>query len=150
MKLLIIALALAALSFAHLENGVDRQVGPYILDTGWEPAAPGAGEPVFFAINIVDAKSEEKTNFTEVWVRFSRGDRIAYAGTMAMDEGSASFSYEFPEAGTWDMDMKFGNYSDKVEIEVPGSKAGQENALWLAGAVVLGAIAGGAAMFLLK
>jgi hypothetical protein len=145
MRILIMIIALAAVSFAHLENGVDKQVGPYLLDVGWEPAAPVAGTPVFFAVNVADYETHERTDFDQVWVRFSKGDRIAYAGTLSMDRGSTSFSYEFPEAGVWEMDVRFGNYSDKVEVFVPGESK-QDNLIWLAG----GAVLGGALVFILR
>jgi hypothetical protein len=140
MRYLLLLILLASASFAHLEAGVDKQEGPYLLDLGWEPKAPIAGEPAFFAINIVDYESQNKTNFSSAWVRFSKGDRIAFAGDIGMDEGSGSFSYEFPEAGAWEMDVKFANYSEKVEIFVPGEKAKPDNFLWLGG----GALVGGA------
>jgi hypothetical protein len=130
MRYLVVFLLINAIVFAHLENGIDKEAGPYLLDIGWEPAAPSAGQPVFFAINIKD--TEERTDFDKVWVRFSKGDRIAFAGTMAMDNGSTSFSYEFPEAGDWDMDMKFANYSEKIEVQVPGEKPGSGDGLMLA------------------
>jgi hypothetical protein len=146
MKNALAVLLFFSIAFAHLESGVDRQVGPYLLDVGWEPAAPAAGEPVFFAVNVVDYETQERTDFDSAWVRFSKGDRIAYAGSLAMDRGSTSFSYEFPEAGVWEMDVRFGNYSDKVDVFVPGESAGADNLIWLAG----GAVLGGAVVFILR
>ena len=131
-RLLLIAI-LSAVSFAHLDTGIDREVGPYLLDVGWEPDPLEAGEPVFFAINVVEQNTFEKTNFSEAWVRFSKGDRIAYAGSFHMKEGSTSFTYEFPEGGTWDLDIRFGNYSEKVELEVAPAKGLDSGFLgWLA------------------
>lgn len=128
----LLLLLLAGLSFAHLATGVDKEVGPYLLDVGWDPYPPVAGEPAFFAINIVENGTFEKTDYTEAWVRFSKGDRISYAGAMALEEGSTSFSYEFPEGGEWDMDIRFGNYSGKVGLDVGEKNPDNPGLGWIA------------------
>jgi hypothetical protein len=118
MRLLMLSLLLLSLSMAHLENGKDTQLGPYILDTGWEPGNLSAGAPAFFAVNVVDAGTLEPSSFSTVWVRFSKGEHISYAGTFALENGSTSFTYEFPEGGDWEMKIMFGNYSSVADLQV--------------------------------
>lgn len=130
-----LVILLISVSFAHLEGGIDKEVGPYVLDIGWEPTTPSAGEAAFFAINIVDKDDFEPANFSSAWVRFSKGDRVAFAGTFAMKNGSTSFSFEFPEAGAWEMKVQFGEYSETTEVFVPGEKADTEMVAWLVAAV---------------
>ncbi len=39
----------------HLEAGIDKVVGPYLVDFGYTPAHPKENEPVSFVLNVVDA-----------------------------------------------------------------------------------------------
>src|SRR5262249_45646781 len=122
MRFFIVMILALSLCHAHLESGFDKQEGPYRLDVGWAPSAPSAGSQTFFAVNIVDHETNTSSNVSEVWIRFSKGDRVAYAGTMALKGGSTSFTYDFPEAGVWQMTVQFQNYSENIDVFVPSEK----------------------------
>lgn len=72
-------------------------------------------------------------------MRFSKGDRIAFAGTLSMDNGSTGFSHMFPEAGEYDMDVRFGDETGSVVVPVRGGRD-EGGAGWIA-AGAAGAVA---------
>ncbi|MEW6722920.1 MAG: hypothetical protein AB1324_06685 [Candidatus Micrarchaeota archaeon] len=141
MRHALLLMSLLALASAHLEGGTDFESGPYILDLGWEPGELRAGEPAFFAVNVVDNDTEEPSNLSSVWVRFSKGEAVAFAGTFALERGSTSFTYEFPEGGDWDMDVRFGDRSEKAALEVTPADAPDNYAWWAAAALAILSIA---------
>lgn len=118
MKCLLLLLIVLPFSYAHLAGGEDKEVGPYLLDAGWDPERPIVGESTSFAVNIVDSHTFTPSNFSSVLIRLSKNDEIFFAGNLELKGGSASFAYTFPEGGEWDLEIQFGQYKEKIDVSV--------------------------------
>jgi len=124
-KTVILLLAFATFAFADLGAGENKTVGPYLLDVGWDPAHPVAGEKTSLAINVVDAQTLEKTTFSGAWLRISKGEKIFFAGNLQMDEGSTALTFVFPEEGEWTLDVQFAEYKEKTTVKVQPKQVGE-------------------------
>jgi len=127
---------LVSFASAHLDNGFDQPAGPYLVDVGWTPAAPNAGESVLIAINVLDAATNQPANVSSVWVRLDLKDQVSFAGTFALNKGSTSFTYVFPKAGVWTVTVQTGSHQTSGELWVPGQPPSSESWAWIAVAVL--------------
>ncbi len=127
--------ALASFVSAHLDAGFDQTAGPYQFDVGWTPAAPVAGESTLLAINVLDEAAKQPANVSSVWVRFDLKDQVHFAGTVALQKGSASLTYVFPKAGVWTVTVQAGGHQASGELWVPGETPSNESWAWMLAAI---------------
>jgi len=132
---------MSSLVSAHLDSGFEQTAGPYLIDVGWTPAAPNAGESVLIAINVLDAATKRPVNLSSVWIRLDLKDQVNFAGTLALKKGSASLTYVFPKAGVWAVTIQADNHQASGELWVPGEPPTTETLAWMVAAVL--AIAAG-------
>ena len=123
---------LAALGSAHLDAGFDHQVGPYLVDVGWSPVGPNAGDSVFIKTSVVFANDTSATDVDSAWVRFDKNNQVPFSGTLALSNGSNVISYAFPDAGVWTMTVQFKGYTTSGEIYVPGKPESSAGIAWTA------------------
>lgn len=66
----VVALASVGAAYAHT-TGVSREipVGKYIIDAGYDPEAPRAGDRFLLDLNVLDMATRERLPFSDVWVR---------------------------------------------------------------------------------
>jgi hypothetical protein len=92
---------------AHMDAGVDLSVGPYLIDTGWSPNPPVAGEPVALSFGLGDKETEQGIPYESAWVRIASGSKIVFAGAVRASGGTAIFTQTFPTAGEYEMTVRF-------------------------------------------
>lgn len=122
---------------SHLDTGQDITKNSHIIDFGYSPEKPVAGETSNFAINLVDEATEMPLNITKVWIRISKGNDVFFAGTFSPEKASTAFTYVFPESGNYTLDAKFYNSKTLIEeqsifIDVKGSENNRLNYLYIA------------------
>lgn len=139
----------AALVSAHLDAGFDAESGPYLFDVGWTPENPVAGQSTLIAINVLDSLTKEPANVTSAWIRLELKDRVAFAGTLALEKGAASVSYVFADAGTWTVTVQSEGQKASGRIQVVGNPSQTENWAWLA-AAFFAVVAAGLALKLFR
>ncbi len=132
MRAVVFFVLLGVFAGAHLEAGFDRTVGPYALDVGWDPVAPNVGEKTVFKVSVRDASSLETTDLSGVLLRFEKGEKVWFAGTLDLAGGDAVLTYAFPETGSWTIRILTpGRFSESSEITVPGKAPTFESAGWI-------------------
>ncbi|HTM68475.1 MAG TPA: hypothetical protein VL426_04190 [Candidatus Binatia bacterium] len=92
---------------AHLAGGDDIVVDGRILDFGYDPAPPVAGATTTFAFNLGDETTSKALAPESVWVRIAQGDAIAFAGTLAPANGSATVQAVLPSPGAYDVTARY-------------------------------------------
>lgn len=68
---ILIFLSYSVTTHAHLDGGADKTIKDYLIDFGFSPEKPKAGEKVTLAFNLVNATTKEIIEPTSVWVRIS-------------------------------------------------------------------------------
>ena len=103
----IILIVTMPLVFSHLDAAEDHVVNGYLLDLGYAPEYPLAGEKVSLVVNLVNETTEESINATSMWLRISNEQDVVFAGIMALDQGGSSFTYVFPSGGKYTITAQF-------------------------------------------
>ena len=100
--LLIVAIALCVTYpyalFAHNSGAsLEKSVPPYIVDIGYDPVSPVAGDRLLFDFTLVDTASTS-IPFDYVWVRIEKDSRTILAtGIAKAAYGPTSLLYAIPE-----------------------------------------------------
>jgi hypothetical protein len=115
MKYFIILLLLLPLTTAHLDSGEDIVKDGYLIDFGYSPEKPISDREVILAFNLVNDSTKEVIVPESVWIRFSQGDEIIFAGTFLPEAKHVNFINTFPEAGEYELDVEFDLGDKKVE-----------------------------------
>ena len=108
---------------AHLDAGIDKEVGDFIVDFGYSPEVPVKGELTSLVFNLLD-KNRDPVEFTDGWVRISKGDKVMFSGIF-VSEPSVAFTYTFPDSGEYEISTRFMNSDEFIartdfEIMVEG------------------------------
>jgi hypothetical protein len=120
-----IALILIAIfATAHIASGhgfgqsLEKVVDIYIIDVGFDAVDLVAGEPIRLDIVLWNKDRTETPDFTDAWVRIAPSDRgIVFAGNLHQPEfGSTGMTFMFPEAGDYELTIRFQN-NDKAVAE---------------------------------
>lgn len=104
---------------AHLEGGVDIIVEQYTVDFGHTPENPQAGETTALAINVIDTTTGQVIDPAFVWLRISGPTGVIFAGNLASELEHVNFSFVFPEAGDYDLTVRFPEITDLEEVTLP-------------------------------
>ena len=97
----------ASPALAHLAAGEDKAVGTHLVDFGYDPVEPKAGEKVVLALNLADSASKEPIAPDHVWVRITLADEIIFAGTFSPKKENVTFIQTFPRAGQYTVTAQF-------------------------------------------
>lgn len=114
---LFVLVVVPSTAFAHMAAGSDVEVGRYVVDIGWSPETPVAGEPAALAFNLGDKETDDAVDFDGVWVRISSGDDIAFAGTMRALGRNVTFTQAFPAAGEYEITARFLDAAGGTMVE---------------------------------
>lgn len=98
---------------AHLDAGEDVVVGKYIIDFGYAPAKPLAGERIDFSLNVLDAATKKPVNPRYAWVRMHTGTSTVFAGTLSPQNANFAFTQTLPALS--------GEYYITTEFFGPGA-----------------------------
>lgn len=139
---------------AH-EAGVslEGEHGEYLVDIGYNPERIVEGESVVFDFNLKEADAD--VEFNSVWVRMNAGERTMLATGIGKSEfGRTVLTYAFPEAGSYEMSVRFQNgseslveYTFPVSVESSAGRQGEDGTVRLAAAALIGVICGSVASF---
>lgn len=144
--------ALAHGSGASLEKEVDA----HIIDVGYNPETIFAESPVRFDFNAYTKSDAKDVPFTDLWVKIYQDQKIGFAGGIPKARfGATGFTYAFPAAGTYALEVRFQEGEKKIvetsfSVTVdPPVGSGSEISRWLlpGGMLLLGI---GAGLFLAK
>jgi len=133
-------------------ESVEKAVGEYLVDVGYNTEIFEAGSPVFFDFGLLVNETGENTSFTDIWVRIVQKNKTVFAsGIRKPTFGGTTMVYTFPEAGEYELMLRFQEEGNKiVEASFPLTVKSVPGASpnffpW----VLLGVLAGAVAGFLL-
>jgi hypothetical protein len=93
---------------AHLAAGADRQIGDMLLDFGYDPAQPIAGQQSALMFSLVNVTTNETLPLDYAWVRIATESSTLFAGKLYPDKtGSVLFTLQFPDSGQYDIAVQF-------------------------------------------
>lgn len=92
------SMSLPLLAYAHTTGSyVEKQVGEYILDIGYDPAQLIAGDRVIFDLGVLRA-DRSPIEYDNVWVRLVQGSTTLLATGIARQEyGPTTLLYRLPQ-----------------------------------------------------
>lgn len=153
--LIVLVLLFSSPSFvgAH-ETGasLEAEEGGYFIDIGYNPEQIVERESAVFDFSLKKEDSVQEFDFA--WVRISNGGKTVLATGIGKSEfGRTVLTYAFPEAGLYEIDVRFqqgtqtlAEQAFPISVE-QGSEKDQQDSIVLGG-VFAGACLGGAGVFL--
>lgn len=136
--------------FAHNSGAsLEKSVPPYIVDIGYDPVSPVAGDRLLFDFTLVDTASTS-IPFDYVWVRIEKEKRTILAtGIAKAAYGPTSLLYAIPEdlSGELQLFVRYQRGDESLaEADFIMSIAPKETPLTdyipIVGAIVLGCVIG--------
>lgn len=117
---LTLAISTSGLVYAHGGGGgQDKVVGNYLIDMGYNPEEPAAGQNTQFTLSLLNNETKEIFDFENVWVRISKGNEVLFASTLERIElDIASFLYTFTEPGAYETTVRFQKFNADVPEEI--------------------------------
>lgn len=85
----------------------DETIRERLLDFGFEPEEPVAGEAVSLSFSISAYATREATTADSLWLRISDEQGVIFATTLALERGSAVMTYTFPHGGEYTIRTRF-------------------------------------------
>jgi len=125
-KWLFIIIFFLALSPIHasahgIGQSLEKEVGGYLVDVGYDAFALREGEQVNFDFSIFTKDRAESPDFTDAWVRIVSlsGFNLGFAGYLAKPEfGPIRMTYAFPKGGTYNLIVSFQKNGEKITDKV--------------------------------
>jgi hypothetical protein len=98
----------ASLVVAHTEGAsLERVVGSYTIDVGYEPEKPTTAERIVFDFDLRDA-DDARVDFDSVWVRLEQDERLTLAtGINRNAVGGATLVWVPPVASEAQMTVRY-------------------------------------------
>lgn len=116
---LLLVVMLLPTAQAHLADGEDVQVDGYLIDFGYDPAAPDDTRTTTLAFSLLSLATEEPPAFDAAWVRIA-GEGVTFAGTFHPENDNIAFTYQFPDPGEYTIRVRFLNQDTIVtEYDFP-------------------------------
>lgn len=102
-------------------ESLEKVVGEYLVDVGYDVLELRAGEPVRFDFTLWASDESEEVPFSDVWLRVSRGNTLVLAGGLHKPRfGKTGITYIFPEEGEYTLFVRFQNGDESlVETSFP-------------------------------
>lgn len=108
---------------------MEKEIDGYLLDVGYSPTELTALSQSRFDFFLYEKATNTPKYFSDVWVRIEKDGALLFAGDLGKPKfGRTGMSYNFPEAGTYDIFTRFNNGTSTIvegsfEIDVlPGEK----------------------------
>lgn len=105
---------------AHGDGGeFKKEKDGYVADVGFDPQTFSKGNATAF--NFLVSRGKEKVDFTDVWVRITKGESTTYAsGVYNQEFGGASLLYTFEEEGDYVIHIRYeAQGKTLLETEMP-------------------------------
>ena len=143
-------------NFALAHGGgesLEKVVGEYRIDIGYDPAIIEAARPSVFDFDLLFNETGERSEFSDIWVRIMKGKQTVFAsGVHKPSFGNTTMMYTFAEGGEYDLNVRFKNEGEEiVEASFPLAVQSASNAadsgsgisfLWLAIGAAMGVTGG--------
>jgi hypothetical protein len=130
---------------------LEKIVGEYRLDIGYNPTILEAQDPSIFDFDLLFDETGERAAFTDMWVRIVQGRKTVFAsGIHKPDFGNTTMVYSFPEKGDYELTVRFQNEEEKIVegsflLEVQGRPEASGPGIsfpWFAVGIFIGIVAG--------
>jgi len=116
------ALALPLALFAHGEGAsIEREVGEYLVDIGYDADPIIASSPVRFDFALYEKDGGGSVPFDRLWLRIEDAEKTLFAGAIAHAQfGATGALVLLPEEGSYTLFVRFeDDHSPIVELEAP-------------------------------
>ena len=116
MALLVFSLVFAAIASGHGRGAsLEEKVGEYLVDIGYEPETLQSEESAVFDFSLLSAENGEEVDFTDIWVKVSKGNRAYFASGLAKARiGKTAMTYVFSEGSEYTLFVRFQNEGEKI------------------------------------
>ena len=116
---LILHLCVVALAHAHLIGAsYEEEKAGYLIDVGYNPEFPRAGERVRFDYILYQKMDEggwNRVEFTDVWVNISKENRVFFAGGIHYPRfGAPGATYVLPEDGEYMISVRYQDEGERI------------------------------------
>lgn len=107
--LLIMCSITPVVSFAHGDGAsFEKQSGEYLIDIGYDPAPPVAGEATLFDFSLIRLADGNEVPYSHVWVRILDERKTVLASGLHWQEvGATTLLFAFPEDKTYTLESSF-------------------------------------------
>lgn len=143
----ILTIFVPSASFAHSSGAsFEKEVNGYLVDIGYDPAQFTALSPSSFDFDLIDTKSSERVDYTDVWVRINQGNQALLAtGVHKQNLGGATLLHTFAEPGNYELIVRYQNNGEEIAsatfpLEVLPSDEGTDPASTGYGGILIGVI----------
>jgi len=135
-------------------TSLERVVNGYRFDIGYSPADVAVGTQTRLDFLLFDEESGKPIPFSDVWVRLTKESKAYFAGGISQPEfGAAGILYSFPEAGEYELSVRFQNDGESIAEEtftlpvLPPEEGTRSTStttilLYIVGALIIGALIG--------
>lgn len=95
---------------------IEQVVDGYLIDIGYSPETPTAGEQTRFDFAVYNSDTQEEVDFTDIWVRIlDEEDNLLFAGGLNKAEfGLTGLTYLFSYPGSYEIFVRFSDGSTSV------------------------------------
>ena len=137
--------------YAHgVGQSLEKVVGDYSVDIGYDTSPIIAGEAVRFDFNLQKegVRFDAPPEFQDVWVRIAPqgGEGILFAGYLAnLDFALSGMTYVFPRGGTYELAVRFekdakivAETSFPLTVEAGGAHVSGISGRWPVDAIIAG------------
>ncbi len=105
--MILLAVSLVPIGFAHLDAGKDKVIDDYLIDFGYSPESPKATDRIEFAFNLINNTTKDIIEPASAWIRISSSKEVVFAGTVHSEAKHVAFAYMFPYADDYDIKVRF-------------------------------------------
>lgn len=96
-------------AFGHgLGETIEKEVGDYIVDFGYDPLSLFLGETTSVTFEIFRKEDREPVEFRNVWVRVTKDEETVFAGSLTKAFfGNTRLTLRLPETGEYQISARF-------------------------------------------
>ena len=96
-------------------ESLEKVVGEYKVDIGYDPATLEAGSRSSFDFDLILNETGERSEFSDIWLRIMKGKQTVFAsGVHKPSFGNTTMVYTFAEGGEYSLDVRFQNEGGKI------------------------------------
>ncbi len=101
-------------SMAHLDFGIDKEVGDYTVDFGYSSEKIMEDKATLLAFTLIDKESRNLIQVDRIWVRFSEANNVIFTANLNPDLDQGLITFTFPTAGEYNVTARF--FQDEREL----------------------------------
>ena len=99
----------------------EEDVDGYFVDIGYDPEVITTESRVRLEFDITNKETQEINEYSDLWLRINQDKKTVFAGGINKPEfGAAGILYTFPEAGLYEVSVRFQDDGEKLtEVSFP-------------------------------